>query len=71
MSRVAEANINVNVSRRAKDGWEKYAREAGVSVTALVEAIGLDMLENKPTKRGEMLFKRAREITWERSRRPK
>jgi hypothetical protein len=67
--------LEARLSDHASAGWENWAAVQGVTLTALLEALGLELAEQTPDLTSETkrllrrTVKRAREIQRERSRR--
>lgn len=64
-----KTTVTVRMSRDCRRGWDKACQRYGVTLTALVEAIGCDLLDHGGTTskdRGPALIERAREIDRER-----
>lgn len=63
--------VSIRLTQEAHSGWDRACRISGVTMTALVEAIGLE-LERTPTalgERGPDILEAARQIDWERGSR--
>lgn len=56
--------LQVRLTDRARDGWDKAAREEGATVTALMEAYGLGLADRERLPRH--VVKAARTIDRER-----
>lgn len=64
--------VTTRLSDRSRSGWEKACLRAGVTLTALIEATGLE-LHNGPidsTERGARIVELARQIDLDRRARP-
>lgn len=67
--------IRARVSDESRDGWLAFTREHGVTISALVESMGLTLANRAGvptgslTKFGEDIVRRARDIDNERRRR--
>lgn len=60
--------IHAYVSDDAMTGWNEFSIENGISVTSIVEILGLDFRSTHPDDWGD-LVKRARRVDAERRRR--
>lgn len=63
--------MNLRLSPEARRGWDRLSSEEGVSLTALIEALGLELDEHRaPTDPyGWTVVERARRIDHERGTR--
>lgn len=63
--------MNLRLSPEARRGWDRLSRTEGVSLTALIEALGLELDERRaPTDPyGLAVVERARRIDHERGTR--
>lgn len=62
--------MNLRLSFEARRGWDRFCREQGVTLTAFVEAIGLELDERGMVEgRGPQVVERARQIDTERRNR--
>jgi hypothetical protein len=61
--------INVNLTPPARDGWDRLAEQQGADVTALLEVMGLALLESPRTLRLGEVGRQARVLSQERRRR--
>jgi hypothetical protein len=63
--------IHANISAEAREGWRSFCDENGVSISAMVEAVGLYYArvargEIAPSRRGQAAVAEARRIDVER-----
>jgi hypothetical protein len=65
------AAFNVKFTEEAHDGWDAAAHHHGTNITALAEAIGLELARNPQTKtlRMDTIGRAAKELARQRSRR--
>lgn len=61
--------LHASVSDEARDGWQQFAAAHGVSVTALIEAIGIRLADMEPPGDWSAIIEEARAIDAERRRR--
>lgn len=68
---MARRGMNLRLSDDARRGFDNFCTAYGVTLTALVEAIGLEMSRNpsKLAERGEDILTEARRIDFERASR--
>lgn len=63
---MARVHVTVRLSPEARKGWEMAALQGGVTLTALVEAIGQTLLEQKGGLTNAAVLTLARKIDLER-----
>ena len=69
MPRPGKKQLNVFVSEESFQAWRRFADAQGVSVTALIEAVGLELASvERPSPTLRSIVARARQVDTERRR---